>query len=66
VWEDVDVGGRPARWGRRDATLTTRCVRENASADEVLASADADGAPFAASAELRDFVRHALEELASA
>jgi hypothetical protein len=41
-------------------------VRENASADEVVASADADGAPFAASAELRDFVRHALEELASA
>lgn len=40
-------------------------LRANASADEVLASADADGAPFAASAELRDFVRQALEELAS-
>jgi hypothetical protein len=40
-------------------------LRANASADEVLASADADAAPFAASAELRDFVRHALDELAS-
>ena len=40
-------------------------LRANASADEVLAAADAGGAPFAASAELRDFVRHALKELAS-
>jgi hypothetical protein len=41
-------------------------LRANASADAVLATAHADRAPFAASAELRDFVRHALVELVSA
>jgi hypothetical protein len=40
-------------------------LRAGASADEVLARADADGAPFASSDELRAFVRQGLEELAS-
>src|SRR4051812_4439894 len=40
-------------------------LRANASADEVLAAADAGGAPFAASGELPGFVCHALKELAS-
>jgi hypothetical protein len=38
-------------------------LRAGATADEVLAGADADGAPFAASDELRTFVRQGLEEL---
>jgi hypothetical protein len=37
-------------------------VQQGASAKEVLARADADGAPFAASDELRQFVTEALEE----
>lgn len=40
-------------------------LRAHASADEVLAAADAQAAPFAASTELREFVRGTLEELAS-
>ena len=38
-------------------------LRAGATADEVLARADADDAPFAASDELRDFVRQGLAEL---
>jgi hypothetical protein len=38
-------------------------LRAGASADEVLARAEADAAPFAASDELRAFVRQGLEEL---
>ena len=41
-------------------------LRAGATADEVLARADADQAPFAASDELRDLVRQGLEELPSA
>lgn len=40
-------------------------VQAGASADEVLARADADDAPFAANDELRAFVRQAMEELAA-
>jgi hypothetical protein len=39
-------------------------LRAGASAEDVLARADADGAPFAQSDELRDFVTRGLEELA--
>lgn len=39
-------------------------LRAGASADAVLARADADAAPFTGSEELRAFVRQALEELA--
>jgi hypothetical protein len=39
-------------------------LRAGASADEVLARADADAAPFAGSDELRTFVTQGLEELA--
>lgn len=39
-------------------------LRAGASADEVLARADADRAPFAANDELRAFVAQGLEELA--
>jgi hypothetical protein len=39
-------------------------LQAGASADEVLARADADAAPFAGVAELRAFVTHGLEELA--
>ncbi len=39
-------------------------LRARASADEVLARADADSAPFASSADLRAFVTQGLEELA--
>jgi len=39
-------------------------LRAGASADEVLARADADGAPFAEMADLRAFVAQGLEELA--
>jgi hypothetical protein len=38
-------------------------LRAGASAEAVLARADADGAPFAGSEELRAFVTHGLEEL---
>ena len=38
-------------------------LKAGASADEVLARADADGAPFAGSEELRSFVTQGLEEL---
>src|SRR3954467_4762555 len=38
-------------------------LQAGASADEVLARADADGAPFAASDEYRAVVRRGLEEL---
>ena len=38
-------------------------LRAGASADEVLARADADGAPFTRSDELRGFVTRGLEEL---
>jgi len=40
-------------------------LRARASADEVLARADADAAPFAGSDDLRAFVAQGLEELAS-
>jgi len=40
-------------------------LRAGASADDVLARADADGAPFAGSDELRALVAQGLEELAS-
>jgi hypothetical protein len=39
-------------------------LRAGASADEVLARADADGAPFAGMDDLRTFVTQGLEELA--
>jgi protein tyrosine phosphatase (PTP) superfamily phosphohydrolase (DUF442 family) len=39
-------------------------LRAGASADEVLARADADGAPFAGFDDLRAFVTQGLEELA--
>jgi hypothetical protein len=39
-------------------------LRAGASADEVLARADADGAPFAGSDDLRAFVAQGLAELA--
>lgn len=39
-------------------------LKAGASADEVLRQADADGAPFAKSDELRDWVTQGLEELA--
>jgi len=39
-------------------------LRADASADDVLARADADSAPFTGSDELRAFVRQALQELA--
>jgi len=39
-------------------------LRAGASADEVLARAEADSAPFTGSEELRAFVRQALKELA--
>ena len=39
-------------------------LRAGASADEVLARADADGAPVAGSGDLRAFVTQGLEELA--
>jgi hypothetical protein len=39
-------------------------LRAGASADEVLARADADAAPFAGSDDLRAFVTQGLEELA--
>lgn len=39
-------------------------LRAGASADEVLARADADEAPFTGNEELRAFVRQGLEELA--
>ncbi|HZQ04356.1 MAG TPA: hypothetical protein VFA88_10085 [Gaiellaceae bacterium] len=39
-------------------------LRAGASADEVLARADADGAPFATSGDLRAWVAHGLAELA--
>jgi hypothetical protein len=38
-------------------------LKAGASADEVLARADADGAPFAAMEPLRDIVRRAVDEL---
>jgi hypothetical protein len=38
-------------------------LRSGASADDVLARADSDGAPFAASEELRSFVRRGLAEI---
>ena len=38
-------------------------LEAGASADEVLARAEADGAPFAAREELRAFVRQGLDEL---
>src|SRR5438067_1398937 len=38
-------------------------LRAGATAEEVLAGADADGAPFAANEELRAFVREGLEQL---
>lgn len=40
-------------------------LRAGASADDVLARADADGAPFAVNEELRAFVRQGLEECAA-
>ncbi|HEX7165383.1 MAG TPA: hypothetical protein VF230_00230 [Acidimicrobiales bacterium] len=40
-------------------------VKAGASADDVLARADADEAPFAANDELRAFVRQAMDELAA-
>lgn len=40
-------------------------LRSGASADDVLARADADGAPFARSEELRAFVAAGLQELAA-
>jgi hypothetical protein len=40
-------------------------LRAGASADDVLARADADGAPFARSEELRAFVAAGLQELAA-
>jgi hypothetical protein len=40
-------------------------LRAGASADDVLARADADGAPFARSEELRAFVAGGLQELAA-
>jgi hypothetical protein len=39
-------------------------LRQGASADEVLARAEADGAPFAGSDELKAWVRQGLAELA--
>ena len=39
-------------------------LRAGASAEEVLARADADGAPFAGMDALRSFVTQGLEELA--
>src|SRR5436305_616278 len=39
-------------------------LRAHASAEDVLARADADGAPFAGSEELRAFVTQGLDELA--
>ena len=41
-------------------------LRAGASADEVLARAEADGAPFAESPELREWVTRGLAELGSA
>ena len=38
-------------------------LRSGASADDVLARAEADGAPFAGSDELKAFVRQGLDEL---
>jgi hypothetical protein len=38
-------------------------LKAGASADEVLAAADAENAPFAGLQELRDWVRHGLAEL---
>jgi hypothetical protein len=38
-------------------------LRSGATADEVLARAEADDAPFVQSAELKDWVRHGLAEL---
>jgi hypothetical protein len=38
-------------------------LRSGATAEEVLARAQADGAPFAQSEELKDWVRQGLEEL---
>jgi hypothetical protein len=40
-------------------------VRAGASADEVLAQAAADGAPFTKSDELRDLVRRGVDELST-
>jgi hypothetical protein len=40
-------------------------LQSGASADEVLAQADADGAPFAGTDAYRDFVTQGLEELRS-
>ena len=40
-------------------------LRAGASAEEVLARADVDAAPFAASEELRELVAHGLAELSS-
>jgi hypothetical protein len=40
-------------------------LKSGASADQVLAHADADGAPFAGTAAYRDFVTQGLEELRS-
>ena len=40
-------------------------LRSGASAEEVLARADADGAPFTGFDDLRAFVTQGLEELAS-
>lgn len=39
-------------------------LKAGAAADDVLARAEADGAPFAGSEELRDWVRRGLAELA--
>ena len=53
------------RTGSRSAALVYLYagLRAGASAGEVLARADADGAPFAASDELKAWVRQGLAEL---
>jgi hypothetical protein len=41
-------------------------LQEKATADEVLARAEADGAPFKKAAPLRDLVRLSIDELGDA
>ena len=61
----TDVGH--VSYGARSAAVAYLYagLRAGASADEVLARADADDAPFAGVDALRDFVRQGLAELAT-
>ena len=51
------TGDATRTWGQIEK------VKSGASADDVLARADADGAPFAANEELRALLRRGLDEI---